>query len=90
MAEAEDEQILRRAAVEKRVVVTLDADFHMLLALSQAHQPSVIRIRVEGLRAVAFADLLQDVIRQCQPDLKKGAVVSVQKGRIRVRRLPIG
>lgn len=51
LAEAEDAEIIRRAALEDRVVVTLDADFHAHLALTQARNPSVIRIRVEELRA---------------------------------------
>jgi predicted nuclease of predicted toxin-antitoxin system len=58
MAESADAKILERARTENRVVVTLDADFHSLLALSQARQPSVIRIRIEGLRAEQFTELL--------------------------------
>jgi predicted nuclease of predicted toxin-antitoxin system len=60
-ATAQDSAILERARQENRVVVTLDADFHMLLALSGASLPSVIRIRIEGLRADALAELLQRV-----------------------------
>jgi len=89
MARAEDAEILRRAETEGRVVVTLDADFHALLALSEAKHPSVIRIRIEGLRAREFAGLLRAVIAQCQPDLEAGAMVSVQEHQIRIRRLPI-
>lgn len=89
LAEAADAEILRRAAVEERVVVTLDADFHAQLALAQASRPSVIRVRIEGLRAREFTGLLQSVIGQCQPELAAGAVVSVQAHQIRIRRLPI-
>ena len=89
LATAGDEEILQRAAVEDRVVVTLDADFHALLALSAATRPSVIRVRIEGLRAEEFASLLPRVIEQCRSDLENGAMVSVQEGRIRVRRLPM-
>ena len=89
LAEAEDSEIIRRATLEDRVVVTLDADFHMLLALAQARQPSVIRIRVEGLRAVEFSELLQNVLHHCADDLQAGAMISVNDMQIRVRRLPV-
>lgn len=55
LATAVDSDILQHAQRESRVVVTLDADFHALLALSGASTPSVIRIRIEGLRAQALA-----------------------------------
>lgn len=89
MAESADTKILQRALVEGRIVVTLDADFHALLALSQARQPSVIRIRMEGLRAEAFSELLQSVIERCAGDLEIGAMVSVRDFQIRVRLLPV-
>jgi predicted nuclease of predicted toxin-antitoxin system len=89
MAEAADVEILRRADAERRVVVTLDADFHALLALSQANRPSVVRVRIEGLGAREFVVLLQTVIAQCQQDLEAGAVVSVQEHQIRIRHLPL-
>ena len=89
LAEAEDVEIIQRAAKEARIIVTLDADFHTLLALTQASQPSVIRIRIEGLRAEAFCGLLQKVLGQCAEELAAGAMVSVNDFQIRVRRLPI-
>lgn len=89
MAEADDAEILQRAVAEKRVVVTLDADFHAHLALSQVCQPSVIRVRIEGLRAQNFRELLHGVISQSQRDLEAGAMISVQQHQIRIRRLPI-
>src|SRR5882724_374634 len=85
MAESEDEEILRRALAENRVVITLDADFHARLALSQAHKPSVIRVRIEGLRAEQFSELVQNVIPQCEDDLNVGAMISVNDFQIRVR-----
>ncbi len=89
LAEAEDAEIIRRASTENRVVVTLDADFHAQLALTQARTPSVIRIRIEGLRAEEFSGLLQQVLNQCADDLKAGAMISVNDFQIRIRRLPV-
>src|SRR5579884_2696424 len=45
-----DEQILEYARTDSRVVCTLDAEFHSILAVSGAARPSMVRIRREGLR----------------------------------------
>ena len=51
MSRAEDSVIIDLARLEQRMVVTLDADFHALLAVSGAIGPSVLRIRMEGQKA---------------------------------------
>ena len=89
MSEAEDVEIIQRAREEERVVATLDADFHTLLALDEATSPSVIRIRIERLRAQALTDLLLMVIAECQEELEQGSAITVEPSRIRIRRLPL-
>ena len=89
LAEANDSEIIHRATLENRVVVTLDADFHAILAATRARAPSVIRIRIEGLQAAEFSRLLQSVLRQCADELQAGAMISVGDFKIRVRRLPV-
>jgi len=86
---ADDATILQRAREQGRTVVTLDADFHAQLALTGAEGPSVIRIRIEGLKAEALARLIVRVTEQCRDDLKRGALVSVTEGGIRLRYLPL-
>jgi predicted nuclease of predicted toxin-antitoxin system len=71
------------------IVVTLDADFHALLALSGATGPSVVRVRIEGQRAEEFATLLVSVLKVCKDDLVQGAMISVTENRARIRRLPL-
>lgn len=89
MAESQDTAILERARAEGRVVVTLDADFHAQLALSGDSMPSVIRLRVEGLKATECATLVSSVVSQCEKPLVQGCVLSVVEGRVRLRRLPL-
>nr|WP_217523124.1 DUF5615 family PIN-like protein [Pleurocapsa sp. PCC 7327] len=89
LSAADDRDILQRARDDERVVVTLDADFHALLALSAATSPSVIRIRIERLRAQALTNLLLTVLDEFSEDLEQGVVVTVEPSRVRMRRLPL-
>ena len=89
LAAASDQEILSFAEQNDCTVVTLDADFHALLAKSASSKPSVIRIRIEGLRAEALTTLLRTVMELCNQDVADGAVVSVTEKTVRVRRLPL-
>lgn len=89
MSEAEDVDIIQRARDEGRVVATLDADFHTLLALNVVTTPSVISIRIERLRSQALTDLLLMVVAECKEDLEQGSAITVEPSRIRIRRLPL-
>jgi len=89
MAAAKDSDILIYATSEQRMIVTFDADFHALLAASQASQPSVIRIREEGLKGDMVAKLLLHIVERFPTELIKGCVMSCQHRKIRLRRLPI-
>ncbi|MBK7217088.1 MAG: DUF5615 family PIN-like protein [Candidatus Promineofilum sp.] len=89
LATADDATLIDLARQQGRVVVTLDADFHALLALSGADKPSVVRIRIEGLRAEALVVLLQVLLSERSSELDSGALMSVQQKRVRIRYLPI-
>lgn len=89
LAAASDNEILQKGRQEDRVVVTLDADFHSLLAFSKTVSPSVIRIRIEGLTGSRAANLIKEAVLRSKEELAKGALVTVQPGRIRIRRLPL-
>lgn len=89
MATATDEAILDLAKQQQAAVVTLDADFHRLLAISRATTPSVVRLRIQGLKGDKLASMLAQVIATAAAELAAGAVVSVNETRIRIRSLPI-
>ena len=90
LATAEDADILVWCRRQERVLITHDADCHALLAMSGASSPSVIRIRIEGLRDEALADLILRVIEMTGEDLQRGSAVTVNAKSIRVHRLPLG
>jgi len=90
LATATDANILQEAKTQGRVVVTLDADFHTLLALTQATSPSVIRVRIEKLRAQALSKLLILVTSRLAQELEQGAAITVERSRCRIHYLPLG
>ena len=89
MSRAEDVAILQVARQEQRLVVTLDADFHTLLAVSGATGPSVLRIRMQGLKADQVATLIERVLALASDELGQGAMVTVADAKIRIKRLPV-
>lgn len=89
LATADDATIIEQARQQDRVIITLDADFHALLALSSADKPSVVRLRIEGLRAEPLAALLQALLAERSSELERGALLTVQPKRVRIRYLPI-
>jgi predicted nuclease of predicted toxin-antitoxin system len=89
LSSASDQSIMNKAISDGRIIVTLDADFHTLLALSGAIGPSVIRIRIEGLKAMELARIINTVIKAFPDELRAGAVVSVGPKSARCRLLPL-
>ena len=89
LSTATDKTILHHAAAEGRCIVTLDSDFHWLLALSGATSPSVIRIRIEGLRGPELAALVERCWPHIEESVERGALVSITPKAIRIRNLPI-
>jgi predicted nuclease of predicted toxin-antitoxin system len=71
-------------------VVTLDADFHAILAVSGAKGPFVIRIRKQELDAVRVVEVVERVLGDYGADLMRGSLVTVKLNKITCHRLPIG
>jgi len=89
MAQASDLEILRRASEESRVVVTLDADFHAILASMNMAGPSVVRIREEGLKGMDVYLLVKRIAGQFSEMIASGCVLTFSSGKVRLRHLPI-
>jgi predicted nuclease of predicted toxin-antitoxin system len=90
MSKADDREIVRWALEQRAAVVTLDADFHAILAVTRASAPSVIRIRVQGLDGLAVTNVVQRVIQEFAADLFDGSVITVKANKTTCHKLPIG
>ncbi len=86
---ARDEVLMQWARTNGHVVFTHDLDFGSLLANTQAEGPSVIQIRTQDVTPSAQSRTLLAALNQFRDALAKGALVSVDEARARIRVLPL-
>jgi predicted nuclease of predicted toxin-antitoxin system len=85
-----DLEIFKLAANEKRTILTFDLDFGEIVAESRDEIVSVILFRLHNTATTNVIARLTTVLPACATDLIDGAIVVVEEGRHRVRKLPIG
>ncbi len=84
-----DEQVLEKAKIEERVLLTMDLDFGYLLAIARQKMPCVIIFRLQDETAENIIQRLSEVLTLLGNQLKeKGIVISVNEKKIRIRYLP--
>lgn len=88
---ATDQAILDYAAANGLVIISADSDFGELLAVSRgAVRPSVVLLRsADRLTPDQQAAILVANLAAVADELKTGALVSIARGRVRIRSLPI-
>jgi len=90
MHAATDDAVFERAGLESRVVVSADTDFGTLLALRESTSPSVILLRGASLRrADDQVALILRALPSIDVALRHGAIVVLERHRLRLRNLPI-
>jgi predicted nuclease of predicted toxin-antitoxin system len=87
---ASDDVIMSWARENGCIVFTHDLDFGVLLALTRAESPSVIQVRTQDVFPEVLGDRLVKILREHESVLEKGALVTVDEGKSRVRVLPFG
>ena len=78
-----DEEILRRAHQESRVLVTLDKDFGELAIVRGQVHSGIVRLVALSTRQQMESCLA--VLARYGAELEAGAIVTVEAGRVRVR-----
>jgi predicted nuclease of predicted toxin-antitoxin system len=86
-----DQEILEHAAAHDLVIISADSDFGELLAASPgAIRPSVVLLRsADHLTPGQQAALLAANLAAVADALTAGAIVSMARGRLRIRALPV-
>ena len=87
-ATASDWEIVETARNSKRVILTQDLDFSELIAISEKTQPSLLSLRLVSSRVEYVNNILAKVLPGIVEDAMKGAIISIEDGRIRIRKLP--
>jgi predicted nuclease of predicted toxin-antitoxin system len=82
-------EIFAKAVAENRIVITFDLDFGEIIAASRRQLTSVILFRLHDTRSDHVIERLAHVLATSADPLTQGAIIVVEHGRHRVRRLPI-
>jgi predicted nuclease of predicted toxin-antitoxin system len=86
---APDSQIMAYASTNNYVVLTHDLDFSAILAATHGEKPSVVQIRAEDVSPDAIGKQVIIALRQMTSELEKGALLTVDPNRTRLRVLPL-
>ncbi len=86
---ATDETIMAFARAESWIVLTNDLDFGLLLAASLDDGPSVVQLRARHTNPDIHAQAILRAVRWAAVQLERGALLTVDPGRMRVRLLPL-
>jgi predicted nuclease of predicted toxin-antitoxin system len=86
---ATDREIMARARENNYVVLTHDLDFSALLAATQGEGPSIIQVRTQNILPEAIGNLVIDSLKTYRNELEKGAIITIDPSRARVRILPL-
>lgn len=85
-----DSVIMDHALNLGSVILTHDLDFGAILAATNGNAPSVVQIRAGDLSTEAIGEQIATALRQTSDALAKGALVTVDAKRFRLRLLPLG
>ena len=86
---AADLDIVAAARQSGEVLLSHDQDFTAILALTGATKPSLLNLRTTSVDPEFLVRCIRRALEEAVKELDAGAVVTVEDGEIRVRRLPI-
>jgi len=87
---APDSEIMAYAREGNFAVLTSDLDFGAILAITHGVKPSVVQLRADNLAHDVIGKQVVDALRQLGEELERGALVTIEPERTRMRILPLG
>jgi predicted nuclease of predicted toxin-antitoxin system len=86
---ATDTEIMEYARNNDFIVLTFDLDFSAILSMTHELKPSIAQIRASVLYADKAVDLISTALLRHTDDLQKGAILSIDLKKARIRLLPL-
>jgi predicted nuclease of predicted toxin-antitoxin system len=86
---AADRDIMAFAREHDYVLLTHDLDFSAMLSAVRGEKPSVVQIRAGDLHVSSIGDSLVHALTQMSAELNRGALLTIEPGRTRIRLLPL-
>jgi len=84
-----DPEIVKKANIEGRIILTCDLDFGALMAFSGEQHPSIVIFRLGDETPQNVNQRLSEVLNKSASALNKGAIILIEQNRYRIRLLPI-
>ncbi len=82
---APDEDIMAWAAQDGRVILTADLDFAAAIAVRGLAAPSVVQLRSGSTDPDQVGGFVLQAIQAAEPDLRAGAILTIDAGHARLR-----
>ena len=89
LPDAKDIEILSYAKNNDYIVMTCDLDFSTILSITHGQKPSVVQIRTQGYHSEGIESMIINTIKQNAIELEKGAILTIDGKRGRLRLLPL-
>ena len=86
---ATDAEIMKYACDNNFIVLTFDLDFSAILASTHDLKPSIIQVRASILNAEQTVDFIAEALSRNTHDLDKGAILTIDSKKARLRLLPL-
>jgi predicted nuclease of predicted toxin-antitoxin system len=86
---AMDSEIMTYAKTNGYAVFTHDLDFGAILAVTHNDKPSVIQIRTGDIDPTITAQLVINALRTAAEEIEKGALITIDLNKTRIRILPL-
>ena len=86
---AKDTKIMTYARENDLIVLTYDLDFSAILSATHDIKPSLIQIRASVQHAEKAVNLVASALLQNKDNIEKGAIISVDLQKARLRLLPL-